>query len=90
MTLEGKPYFECEQVILAIKNEAEREHNFAGLKSLAQWRDKEKEHLKFFAPPNAVCTSPRTTYPSASHLNLAFKPVRDVGLLHFGIAKFRL
>ena len=68
MTLEGKPYFDCEQVILAIKNEAEREHNLAGLKSLAQWLDKEKEHLKFFAPPNAVCTSPK------DHLSIRLAP----------------
>jgi hypothetical protein len=59
MTVEGKPYVDCEKVILGIKDETKRKYNLAGLKSLARWLEKEKEQSKFFAPPSALCTTPK-------------------------------
>ncbi len=59
MTVDGIPYSECETVMLGIKNAPEREHNLSGLKSLARWMDQEKKRVRFFAPPSAVCNSPK-------------------------------
>jgi hypothetical protein len=66
-TVEGKPYPECEKILLGIKDEIKRKHNLAGFKSLARWLEKEKE-AKFFAPPTALCTTPK------GHLTIRLAP----------------
>jgi hypothetical protein len=58
LTVKGKPYLECEKILQGIKDETKRKHNLSGLKSLAQWLEKEKD-TKFFAPPAALCVTPK-------------------------------
>ncbi|HEX5106529.1 MAG TPA: hypothetical protein VFV87_22070, partial [Pirellulaceae bacterium] len=56
-TVLGKSHSDCEEALASIANESERKHNLAGFKALVKWLITESG--KFFAPPTALCESPK-------------------------------